>query len=96
MEQKSATASSKFCKQEVLERKIFLIRNKKIMIDKDLAALYVVSVKYLKRQVRRNKDRFPMDFMFQLTREELKNWILNRRLAFSFISFIRESLKAKS
>ena len=60
--------------QEIVESKIFIFRDKKVMIDKDLAALYGVNVKYLKRQVRRNNDRFPADFMFQLTKEELKNW----------------------
>lgn len=60
--------------QEIVESKIFIFRYKKVILDKDLAALYGVSVKYLKRQVRRNIDRFPADFMFQLTQEELKNW----------------------
>jgi phage regulator Rha-like protein len=63
-----------FVPQEIVESKIFIFRDKKVMLDKDLAALYGVSVKSLKRQVRRNMDRFPTDFMFQLTQEELKNW----------------------
>ena len=50
--------------------KIFIVRGEKIMIDIDLAELYDVETKYLKRQVRRNIDRFPMDFMFELTKEE--------------------------
>ena len=56
--------------QEIVESKIFVFRYKKVMLDKDLAALYRVSVKSLKRQVRRNMDRFPADFMFQLTQED--------------------------
>ena len=44
------------------------------MIDRDLAALYEVETGQLKRAVRRNIDRFPDDFMFELTREELENW----------------------
>ena len=44
------------------------------MLDRDLAELYCVETKYLKRQVRRNIDRFPADFMFQLTKKELENW----------------------
>jgi len=56
--------------QEVIEHKIFLIRGYKVMIDKDLANLYGVETKYLNRQVRRNMERFPEDFMFQLTDEE--------------------------
>lgn len=50
--------------------KIYVIRNQKVMLDSDLAALYQVDTKQLKRQVRRNIERFPQDFMFELTREE--------------------------
>ncbi len=57
--------------QEVIEGKILLIRGKKIMLDSELAVLYGVETKQLTRQVRRNIDRFPDDFMFQLTKEEL-------------------------
>lgn len=56
--------------QEVIEGKILLIRGKKIMLDSELAVLYGVETKQLTRQVRRNIDRFPNDFMFQLTKEE--------------------------
>lgn len=59
--------------QEVIEGKILLIRNKKVMLDKDLAKLYEVETKYLKQQVNRNIERFPDDFMFQLTRNEFNN-----------------------
>jgi len=55
---------------EIIERKIYLIRGQKIMLDSDLATVYGVEVKQLKRQVRRNSDRFPKDFMFQLSKEE--------------------------
>jgi len=44
------------------------------MLDRDLAKLYNVETKQLKRQVRRNIERFPNDFMFELTKEELENW----------------------
>lgn len=50
--------------------KIFIVRDEKIMLDSDLAELYGVETKYLKRQVRRNIDRFPEDFMFELTKKE--------------------------
>ena len=53
-----------------IEKRIYLIRGKRVMLDFDLAGLYGVETKYLKRQVRRNKERFPSDFMFQLSREE--------------------------
>ena len=59
---------------EVIVSKIYLIRNCKVMFDKDLAELYGVETKQLKRQVRRNISRFPKDFMFELTKEELLNW----------------------
>lgn len=55
--------------QIVLE-KIYHIRDQKVMLDSDLAALYEVETKQLKRQVRRNIERFPDDFMFELTPEE--------------------------
>lgn len=53
--------------------KIFLIRGKKIMIDRDLAELYGVETRVLNQAVRRNIDRFPSDFMFSLTRQEIMN-----------------------
>ena len=57
--------------EEVIERKIFMIRGHKVMLDKDLAELYGVPVKRLNEQVKRNIKRFPKDFMFQLSQEEL-------------------------
>jgi len=59
---------------ETIAGKIYLIRGTKIMLDRDLATLYGVETKRLKEQVRRNIERFPEDFMFELTKEELKNW----------------------
>ena len=53
--------------------KIFLIRNKKVMLDKDLAELYGVETGNLNRAVKRNLERFPEDFMFQLTKGEQEN-----------------------
>lgn len=54
--------------------KIYLIRGQKVMLDRDLAELYGVETKSLKRAVKRNIERFPSDFMFELTDEELENW----------------------
>jgi len=54
--------------------KIYLIRDQKVMLDRDLAELYGLETKVLKQQVRRNLSRFPEDFMFELTNEELENW----------------------
>ena len=58
---------------EIIQSKIYLIRSHKVMLDGDLAELYSVLTKQLTRQVRRNLERFPADFMLQLTREELSN-----------------------
>ena len=59
---------------QVVMGKIYLVRDQKVMLDRDLAELYGVETKYLKRQVRRQIRRFPEDFMFQFTQDELKNW----------------------
>jgi hypothetical protein len=53
-----------------IEEKIYLIRGKRVMIDRDLAALYGVETRYLNKAVKRNSARFPSDFMFQLSKEE--------------------------
>ncbi len=58
---------------ETLLNKIYLIRKEKVMLDSDLAELYGVETKRLNEQVKRNIDRFPEDFMFQLTESEFKN-----------------------
>lgn len=58
---------------EVIAARILLIRGKRVMLDRDLAKLYEVDTRQLTRQVRRNIERFPADFMFQLTKEELQN-----------------------
>jgi len=55
---------------EVIQQKIFLIRGHKVMLDTDVADLYGVTVKRLNEQVKRNVNRFPQDFMFQLSEEE--------------------------
>ncbi len=58
---------------ERIARKIYLMRSVKVMLDRDLAELYGVETKVLKQAVRRNIDRFPADFMFELTRDESNN-----------------------
>lgn len=57
-----------------IENMIFVIREQKVMIDSDLAELYGVETKALKRAVRRNIDRFPVDFMFEMSQDELHDW----------------------
>ena len=59
---------------ERITSKIFLIRGLKVMLDRDLAALYGVDTAQLKRAVRRNIDRFPKDFMVELSKEEMEDW----------------------
>lgn len=58
---------------DAILNKIYLIRNTKIMLDKDLAALYNVDTRDLNKAVKRNLRRFPEDFMFQLNNQEFKN-----------------------
>jgi hypothetical protein len=55
---------------EIIMNKIFLIRGQKVMLDRDLAELYQVETKRLKEQVKRNMERFPKHFMFELTQQE--------------------------
>ena len=59
---------------EDVDRIIYVIRGRRVMLDSDLAKIYGVTTKRLNEQVRRNRTRFPGDFMFQLTKDELKNW----------------------
>jgi hypothetical protein len=60
--------------EERIIDKIYLIRGQKVMLDRDLAKLYGLETKVLKQQVKRNLDRFPDDFMFELTKDEFANW----------------------
>ena len=59
---------------EHISSKIFIIRSQKVMLDRDLAALYGVGTKVLNQAVKRNLNRFPDDFMFQLNEDEFDNW----------------------
>ena len=58
---------------ESIEQKIYIIRGQKVMLDRHLAYLYGVQTRALNQAVRRNKERFPADFMFSLTRDEIMN-----------------------
>jgi hypothetical protein len=66
-------ASAQIIPVEFIERKIYLIRGCKVILDRDLAELYQVQTKRLNEAVRRNRGRFPADFMFQLNADELEN-----------------------
>ena len=68
---------------ERIVSKIYLIRDKKVMLDRELALLYGVETKVLKQAVRRNIKRFPDDFMFELTKEE------NQSLRSQFVTLKR-------
>ena len=65
---------------ELIEDTILLIRRKRVILDHDLARLYSVTTKALNQAVKRNLDRFPEDFMFQLTRGETEEWERLKRL----------------
>ena len=79
---------------EIIRSKIYEIRGQKVMLDYDLAEMYGVETKVLKQAVRRNIGRFPVDFMFELTKEEFdllrsqfvtsKGWGGTRYLPFAF------------
>ena len=56
--------------QKPIETQIFLVRGQKVLLDSDLAALYRVEVRALNQAIKRNEDRFPPDFVFQLTAKE--------------------------
>jgi len=59
---------------ETVINKIYHIRGKKVMLDRDLAEMYGVETRVLNQAVKRNEKRFPIDFMFQLTEKELEEW----------------------
>jgi hypothetical protein len=64
---------TEFIPIELIARKIYLIRGIKVMLDRDLSELYGVETKVLKQAIRRNIDRFPTDFMFEMTKSEFEN-----------------------
>ena len=74
MHQGKNRSGTKIVAIEEIAQRIYFIRGVKIMLDRDLAELYEVETKGLKKQVRRNIDRFPEDFMFELSKNELQDW----------------------
>ena len=91
-----------------IQSKIYEIRNQKVMIDFDLAAMYEIETKVLNQAVKRNLDRFPDDFMFQITEEEFNNlrsqfvtssWGGKRYLPYAFteqgVAMLSSVLKSK-
>ncbi|MDI6802885.1 MAG: ORF6N domain-containing protein [Bacteroidota bacterium] len=93
---------------EIIEQRIFLIRGNRVMFDKDIAYLYGVQTRDLNKAVKRNIDRFPSDFMFQLSEEEFQNLMFHfgtskkggtRKLPFAFteqgIAMLSSVLRSK-
>lgn len=78
--------------QELIEEKIFMIRGQKVMLDRDLASLYGVQTFRLNEAVKRNKKRFPEDFMFKLTKEENNSL----RSQFAILNEDNEILKSQN
>ena len=74
MEKISLSKPNDMKQLEVIQSKIYDIRGQKVMIDRDLAEMYGVETRTLNQAVKRDVDRFPEDFMFQLTDEETQNW----------------------
>jgi len=60
--------------QALIQSKIYVIRGMKVMLDRDLAELYGVETRTLNQKVKRNTRRFPPDFMFQMTKEDIEEW----------------------
>ena len=71
---KSKTGATIIVPAEAIERQIYLIRGHKVMLDADLAQLYGVTTSALNQAVKRNRGRFPEDFMFPLNRPDCENW----------------------
>ena len=77
MKKNKSVSVVSFASPEIVERRIYIIRHTKVMVDHDLADLYNVPTKVLNQAVKRNIRRFPADFMFQLTKEEKKEVVTN-------------------
>ncbi|MCX6221149.1 MAG: ORF6N domain-containing protein [Bacteroidia bacterium] len=68
------TTETQILPDEAIINKIYIMRGKKVMVDRDLAELYGVETRGLNQAVKRNEKRFPEDFMFQMTSEEMQDW----------------------
>ena len=72
-EEKEQRVSVDLIPLEKIRQTILLVRGQKVMLDRDLAILYGVETRVLNQAVKRNRNRFPPDFMFELTRDEIRN-----------------------
>ena len=77
MKHKKKISMTYLIPQEMIEKKIFLIRGHKVMLDRDLAGLYGVPTKVLNQATKRNRKQFPSDFMFRLTKNEKEEVVTN-------------------
>lgn len=71
---KTKKSDKQILPNEIVVNKIYIIRGMKVMLDRDLAALYEVETRVFNQAVKRNIERFPDDFMFQLSKQEFENW----------------------
>jgi len=71
---KKCDSNKKISVLDTIDSKLVSIRGQKVLMDWDCAEIYKVDLENLNQQVNRNKERFPSDFMFQLTKEELEDW----------------------
>jgi hypothetical protein len=74
VEKSASTGREVAIPAELIERRIYFVRDHKVMLDRDLAEIYSVETRALVQAVTRNRHRFPDDFMFQLSKEELADW----------------------
>ncbi len=88
MQEKNNLEIEEIKADEMIRQRIFIIRGQKVMLDNDIAELYSVTTKRLNEQVKRNIERFPRDFMLQLTQEEKEEVVANcdhlSKLRFSY------------
>jgi len=77
-----------------IKSKIYVIRGKKVMLDRDLAELYGVETRTLNQKVKRNVKRFPSDFMFEMTKEDIEEWKSQIVISNSIKMGLRKSPKA--
>jgi hypothetical protein len=78
------------------EKRIMLLRGLRVMLDYDLAELYGVETRALKQAVRRNLDRFPADFMFELDGDEVADMVSQNVIPESAVSGVRDRLRARA
>ena len=95
MKRKRKAVVKALISQQVIEDKILLIKNHRVMLDRDLAELYGVETRVLNQAVRRNLSRFPADFMFKLTREEImriSQFVISLKYSKSVYAFTEQGI----